>query len=444
MALQDNTVVQDPLTLLLLGPTAKGAPGLLGVATLSLHIEVAQHDFSDTCSGRAQPLPLISPSGEKIGHITAAARIVCCQTAAAVQLECQASQDSVCSATAKVSSNSRAAPAAVQQLGLVSASSLAAEQPDGQSAEQPAALFRAVSAAVQTDAPQSQDRSSASSQPLQESVQQPLQPRELQTEAGIAASNMAVSKEAGASQPTGAPGVMQSLHLHICQPGCHAMPAATLEQQAAQLPPVINISQPTFNFAAPQQVQAAPLAEHLRQTSSQTDAVMAPVTDNSKQRLQQLQPAVAQGSTAVAGDMQQTFHQLQAAVEQLAAPSRTNQVAGTVALQLVQAANDFESWRPVTSVPFSSGTAAEANGLGRHSNGNVAERDAESVVAGQYCSGAHALPLRQPKPCHHQVLCHMRCHTVPYVLCRLPVPSWKAWFINQEDLMQRQARALES
>lgn len=419
--------MQDPLTLMLLGPTAKGAPGLLGVATLSLHIEDAQHDFSDTCSSRAQPLPLISPSGEKIGHITAAARIVCCQPAAAEQLESQASQDSIGS-TAKVSSNSnsRAAPAAVQQLALVSASSLAAEQLDGQSAEQPAALFRTVSAAVQTDAPQAQDRSSASSQPLQESVQHPLHPRqELQTEAGTAASSMAVSKEAGASQPTDAPGVVQPLHFHIYPPASHAVPASSSQQQAAHPPPVIKISQPTCNFAAPTQVQAAPLAEPLDQTSSQTHAVLAPVTDDPEQRLQQVQPPAAQGSTAVAGDMQQTLHQLQAAVEQLAASSKANQAADAEALQLCQAADDFESWRPVTSVPINSSTAAEANGLGRHSNGSVADADAESLMPGQYCSGAHALTFRQTKPCNHQVLC--LCRTLCQACCaKLPLPSCKS------------------
>lgn len=407
--------MQDPLTLLLLGPTAKGVPGLVGVATLSLQIEDAQHDFSDTCSSRAQPLPLISPSGEKIGHITAAARIVCCQPAASEQLESQASQDSVGSKTAKVSSNSSAAPAALQQVGL---EAVAAEQP----AKQSAALFRTVSAAVQTDAPQAQDRSFASSQPLQESVQ-PLQPQqELQKEPGTAASSMAVSKDALSSQPSDAPGVVQSLHIHICPPGSHVLPAPSSEQQAAQPPPIINISQPTFNFAVPQQVQAAPLAEPLGQTSAQTHAVMAPVTEDPMQRLQQVQPPAAQGSTAVAGDMQQMLHRLQAAVEQLAAPSKANQVAGTEALQLVQASDDFESWRPVTSVPFSSSTAAEAAGLGGHTNGSVAEVGAESVSRDQYCSGAHELTFGQPKPCNHQVQCP--CRTLCHVHCaKSPLPS---------------------
>lgn len=412
--------MQDPLTLLLLGPTAKGTPGLLGVATLSLHIEDAKHDFSDTCSSRAQPLPLISPSGDKIGHITAAARIVCCQPAAAEQLEGQASQGSLCSATANACSNSRAAPAALQQLGLAPASSEAAELPDGQSAEQPAALLCTVSAAVQTDAPQAQDRSSASSQSLQESVQQPLQPpQELQKDESIAASSQTVREDAGPSQPSAAPGVVQSLHFHICPHGSHAVPAAPLEKHAAQPPPVINISQPTFNFAAPTQVQAAPLAEPLERATSQTHAVLAPVTEDPKQGLQQVQPPATQGSTAVAEDMQHTLHRLQAAVEQLAAPSTANQAGEAEAMQLGQAADDFESWRPITSVPLSSGTSAEAAGLGRLINGSVA---AEAVMPGQYCSGAHALTLRQPKPCHHQVLC--LCGTL--CCAKLPLPSCKS------------------
>lgn len=425
----DAALMQDPLTLLLLGPTAKGMPGLLGVATLPLYIEGDHADFSHTCISRAQPLPLISPAGERIGCITAAARVVCCQPGAPEQLKSQASQDSVSSATARVSSHSSAAPAVLQQLGhrfLVSAVSVPAEQP--------AALLRTVSAAVQTDAPQ--DTGSASSQPLQESVQQPLQPPQqvVQQEAGTAASGAGVSKDAQSCPPPDFQYVVQSPHFHIYPPGPHTARAAPPEQYATHHPAVINISQPTYNFAAPERVQAAPQAEPLPQTLSKAGAVLAPVTDDTKQGLQEAQPAVVQGSTAggvdiqqklqpatsqgsaaVAHDIQQRLQQLQAPVEQVAAPGDTGQ-----AVQMVKAIDDFESWRPVMSVPLSNGTPVVADSHGLGIDGTAAESNAESVMTGQFCSGAHALVFRQTKPCSHQVLC--RCHTctaytVPDCLC---------------------------
>ena len=424
----DAALMQDPLTLLLLGPTAKGMPGLLGVATLPLHIEDTPTDFSHNCSSRARPLPLISPAGERIGCITAAARVVCCQPAAPGQMKSQASQDSVSSTTARVPSYSSATPAVVQEPGhhaLVSAVSVPAEQP--------AALLRTVSAAVQTDAPQ--DTSLASSQPLQEAVQRPLEPPQqlVQQEAGPAASGEGVSNDAQLCPAPDFQYVVQSPHFHIYPPGPHTAPAAPPQQCATQLPAVINISQPTFNFAAPE-VQAALQAEPWPQTLSQTNAVLAAVTGDTKQRLQEAQPAVAQGSTAgaddiqqklqpatlqgstaVAHDIQQTLQQLQAAVEQMAAPSETGQGA-----QMVKAVDDFESWRPVTSVPLNNGTLVVADSHGLGIGGTAAEANAESVMTGQFCSGGHALVFRQPKPCNHQVLC--RCHacavyTVPDCLC---------------------------
>ena len=412
--------------LLLLGPTAKGVPGLLGVATLPLHIEDAQTDFSHTCSSRAQPLLLISPAGEKLGSITAAARVVCCQPAVPAQLKNRASQDSTSSTTARVSSNSSTGPAALPELGhhaLVPAVSV--------SAEQPAELLRTVSAAVQTDAPQ--DTSSASSQAVQELVQQPLQPPQglVQQETGTAASSEGVSKDAW---PPDLSYDVQSPHIHAPVP--RTLHAAPPEQHATKTPPVINISQPTFNFAAPKQVQAASPAELL----PQTDNVPLPVTTDTAQRLHQLQPAAAQGSTAgvhdslqklqpaeaqgstaVACDIQQMLQHLQAAVEQVAVPGETGQAADAERVHMVKAVDDFESWRPVTSVPLSNGTAVAADRHGLGIDGTAAEAGAESVMTEQFCSGAHALAFRQPKPCNHQVLCHLSrlCHAY---CAKLPLP----------------------
>ena len=404
--------------LLLLGPTTNGVPGLIGVATLPLHIEEVQTDLSHSWSSRAQPLPLISPAGERIGCITAAARVVCCQPAPPEQLKSQPSQDSsVSSTTARVSSYRSATPAALQEPvhhALVATMCLPAEPP--------AALLPVVSAAVQTDAPQ--DMSSASPQPRQEVVQQPLQAAQevVQQEAGAAASSEGVNKHVQASQPPDFPPDVQSLHFHIYPPGLPTVRAAPPKQPAMQRPPVINISQPIFNFAAPK--EEPPQAEHLPKTMSQSGAVLAPVTDNTAQRLQQLQPGVAgnvvqklqpavvKDTTAVAHDTQQT---LQAAVEQLAAPGETRQ-----AVQMVKAVDDFESWRPAMSVPLSNGTAVAADRHGLAIDETAAEEAAESGMAGQCCSGAHALTFRHPKPCNHQVLCccHTRAmHTVPNCLC---------------------------
>ena len=400
-------------------------PGLLGVATLQLHIEDAHSDFSHTCSSRVQPLPLVSPAGEKIGCITAAAMVVCCQPAALEQLERQASQDSVSATTARVSSNSRTAPAALQELGhhaLVSALSVPAQQP--------AVLLHTVSAAVQTDAPH--DTSSASSQPLQESVQQPFQPPQklVQQEAGPAASSEGVSKDARSSWPPDCPYVVPSPHFHIYPPVPHTLHAAPSEQHAAQTPPVINISQPTFNFAVPKQVQAAPPPEPLPQTSPQTDTVMASVTDEIKRRLQEFQPDMVQGSTAVVGDIQ-TFRRVQAAVEQIAAPGETGQAAAAEPVHMLRAADDFESWRPVTSVPLSNGTAVPADRHGLGTAGSTAEAGAKSVTNWQLCSGAHALAFGEPRPCNHQVWCAVACHTCACILCHtasVPITKQKALY----------------
>lgn len=438
--------MQDPLTLLLLGPTANGVPGLLGVATLLLHIEDAQIDFGHSCSSRAQPVPLISPAGDMIGCITAAARVVCCQPAALEQLKGQASQDSVSSTTARVSSYSSATPAALQgpvHHGLASTSLSPAEPP--------AALLRTVSAAVQTDAPHT---SLANSHPLQEKVQQSLQPPQemLQQEAGTAASSEGGKKDIRASQPPDFPSVVQSPHFHIYLPGPGTVHAAPPEQPAIQHPLVISTLQPTFNFAAPQQLQAAPQAEPLPEKASPATAVLAPVTVNTRQRLQEAQPAVTQGSTAVAGkllskvdpaavqgttavahDIQQTIQKLHAAVEPVAAPGETGK-----AVQVFKAVDDFESWRPMTSVPLSNGTAVAADRRGLGINGTAAEASAESVTTGQCCKGAHAPAFRQPKSCNHQVLCRcLTCamHTVPHCLCPLEKPK---------GIVQRQVTALKA
>lgn len=392
-----NMLVQDPVTLLLLGPTAKGGPGLLGVATLSLHIEDAQHDFSNTCSSCAQPLPLISPAGEKIGSITAAARIICCQPAVSTQPASQASQDSVGSTTARLSRNDRSAPAALQGTGQRAHDSTLSVY-----VEESAPPLRTVSAAVQTDDLEAQDNRSTSLQPLQVP----------EAQAGAAARTLAESEDAQLSPPPQVPYVMQCPHFHIYPPGHHTLPAAPREQHPLHLPPVINISQPVFNFstATQGQVQAALSATAL----SQTDAAQAqakPVTDDTEQKLQQLAPAEVQVLAAEA----QKLQELQPAVAQASAPDETNQPAGAESVQMVQAAEDLESWRPMTSVPWGNTTA----GHDKQSNGTVTEASAESVMTGQYCSGAHELTLKQPKPCNHQVLpllpllCHAYCAVVP-------------------------------
>lgn len=130
--------------------------------------------------------------------------------------------------------------------------------------------------------------------------------------------------------------------------------------------PVISISQPIFNMCANQQVPAAPPGDSLSQTDD-VQAGAAPLADGSNQKLQQPQAPVAQVTV-------------------------TDQPCQPKGVQLVQPAEDFESWRPVTSVPFGSSTAA------------ASEANVKSVT-GLYCSGAHALTPRQSVPCNHQVLC---------------------------------------
>lgn len=362
--------VQDPLTLLLLGPTATGAPGLLGVATLLLHIEDAQQDFSNTCHSRAQPLPLISPAGEQIGCVTAAARVVCCQPGVREQPSSPVSQYSVCSTRARMPSSTESSPAALQALGH-HAHHPALSSP----AEESTSPLRMVSAAVQTDAPQTQDTSSASSQPLHKQV--------LEAQASAAAANTGSDKDAACSQPPPVSYVMQSPHFHIYPPAPQTVPTAPLELRPAPHPQVISIAQPTFNFLGDTSVQATSPGAAL----SQADAVQAqaaPVTNGTEQPLQQL-PG-------------------QGPLPPISANDKACQAADASGSQMGQAADDFESWRPVTFIPFSRSTAATAAEYVCHSQDTVSEANAKSVWSGQYCSGAHALTLRPTSPCHHQVL----------------------------------------
>lgn len=71
--------MQEPLSLLYLGPSTTGGPGLLGVATLQLTVQREADSLGSICYGAFQQLALISPAGHEIGQISVAARLLDCQ-----------------------------------------------------------------------------------------------------------------------------------------------------------------------------------------------------------------------------------------------------------------------------------------------------------------------------------------------------------------------------
>ena len=346
--------MQDPLTLLLLGPSAKGVPCLLGVATLSLQIEGIDSSFSSTCSKRAQPITLVSPAGDKIGCIHVAARLVCCQPAAAFprppsQLLCNL----VFSQEPPVTASSAAAWQADQH-----------EDAPAVATEQPVVLARQVSAAMQTDALGPQHATST----------QLLQHQASCTQADTATSTLEVvqSPQLQQSQP---PCIIQSPHFHIYLPATKTASEAPAQQQPVHSPPVFNISQPAFIFPPP---PVQPVLTALPESQSAEGHVIS-ASDVAQQQLQHLQAADTQ---------------VPASLMVAQAP------AAACVAKLAEAREDFESWRPATAVPHMSSTAlAEAGNVpGVHAEASVAP------VAGQYCSTARALRLRSPHHvCHHQV-----------------------------------------
>lgn len=357
--------MQNPLTLLLLGPTARGVPGLLGVAALSLQIEGIKSTFSSTCCELAQPIALISPAGKEIGCINAAARLVCCQPAAASASP--ASQMSCVQAGFK-------GPA---DTAINAAASEAAQPADQREPASPVVLTRNVSAAVQTDTLGPQHAANT----------QPLQIQDSCTQADTATSTMEVlhSLQLQQSQP---PCVIQSPHFHIYPPATEAGPTAPAQEQPVQVPPVFNISQPTFVFAPPL-MQRAPTALP-RSDFAEGHTMSAPAV--AQQRLQHAQPADAQIPTSLM-------------VPQAA--------AGAEVAPAAEAQEDFESWCSVSAVPHMSSTAA----AGSDNDPAIRSEASGAPVAGQYCSGAHALKLRPPKQiCHHQVV-YCKCSSNADVEC---------------------------
>ncbi|KAA6427226.1 MAG: hypothetical protein FRX49_02983, partial [Trebouxia sp. A1-2] len=157
-----DKLAQAPLCLLFLGPSAKGGPGLLGVATLQLVLENADPhpnpSSKDSCCQRVHPLPLISPVGIEIGYITAAARIFCCMPMNSkpqlITRRTNSANDSATSdagSTTINSEHSKSESDKDQQAEEFAATPLAG-------AKAAAADVSKVSAAVQTDTPQPEIR----------------------------------------------------------------------------------------------------------------------------------------------------------------------------------------------------------------------------------------------------------------------------------------------
>ncbi|KAL0038132.1 hypothetical protein WJX79_004099 [Trebouxia sp. C0005] len=160
--LTGKQLAQAPLCLLFLGPSAKGGPGLLGVATLQLVLENADPhpnpSSKDSCCQRVHPLPLISPVGIEIGYITAAARIFCCMPMNSkpqlITRRTNSANDSATSdagSTTINSEHSKSESDKDQQAEEFAATPLAG-------AKAAAADVSKVSAAVQTDTPQPEIR----------------------------------------------------------------------------------------------------------------------------------------------------------------------------------------------------------------------------------------------------------------------------------------------
>lgn len=344
--------VQAPLCLLFLGPSAKSGPGLLGVATLQLRIQEADPNANDSCRNRVQLLPLISPAGDEIGCMVAAARIVDCLSPISkpelLRLVAD-SQDDFPMASPKLpdARHDQEAKSAAQ----LTDSSLAPAGADE------------VSTVVQTDTPKTfthsdpANDSSTDSQSGQASVG-------VQVNKGAYGEQDAMCTQAAVVVPY----VIQSPHFHIYAPG--PPPANSIHQAhqpAAEAAPVINISQPTFHMHPP-------LLPHMIADQSQLQAsAPVPATQSTADAERVLQPAVA------------------------------------AAAQEAGVSDEFDSWCPMTATPHPCGSVCM---VAADSHASVSKQPRGTVSAGalegynrQTCNGAHAAQQKQCR--HHQVCLHM-------------------------------------
>ncbi len=391
--------LQAPLCLLFLGPSAKGGPGLLGVATLQLGLENADPhpnpSSNDSCCQRVQPLPLISPSGIEIGSITAAARIFCCMpTACRKQLILQKTNSCCDSAVSDAgctlisSEHSRPKIDEDGQAEQFVATPLA-------SAKAAAADVSKVSAAIQTDASQPEMRTEAL-------TGTDSGRRVHQASVGVQAEEQGgPSQQQAALQEPQAPValVLQSPHFHLYPPAATAAPAAAAPsplqaapREAAQAAAVINISQPSFHLHPPMTSHAV---------STHTDAQPA-----------QKQVSVAAGAVPTAAESDTVMATGELESVSPAAECEAMQQAGehhsllqpAAAATAAAASDDFDSWCPVTAVPYPSACTAPVTGGDRLSAGMVTGGLAEAVLHGeqsQVCSGAHVALQRQLQLCRH-------------------------------------------
>ncbi len=389
-------MLQAPLCLLFLGPSAKGGPGLLGVATLQLGLENADSHpnpgSNDSCCKRVHPLPLIiSPAGIEIGSISAAARIFCCMpTTSRTKLLIQRTDscnDSAVSDAVINSEHSKPKPDKDEQAEEFVAPPLA-------SAKAAAADVSKVSAAIQTDTPQPEMRT--------ETLTDKDSGRRVhQASVGLQAEEQGVpSQQAALQEPQASVAlVLQSPHFHLYPPPPAAAappPLQAAPQEAAQAAAVINISQPSFHLhpLVPPRAHTHTDAERAQQqVSVATGAV--PTAAVFETVMAACQPESVSPAAECKTMQQAAEHQsiLQPAAAAAAAAATE---AGT--------SEDFDSWCPVTAVPYPSACTAPVTGGDRLSAGMVSGVLAEAVLPGQQrqvCSGAHVALQRQPQRCRH-------------------------------------------
>ena len=348
---------------------------------MSLQLEDADLEDADVSSIRsnsAQTLALISPAGEKIGTITAAARVACCQPALPARLPNQPSQRAIASDEPSVAASKVAASAIALQENQ-STADLAASKPVNQAAQ----LARQVSAAVQTDVTEIQDRDAAMLHAM------PSEVHEVPA-AAAASGSQPVSDQDGRSSQCLASFVIQSPHFHIYPSAPQAQP----QKHPVHPPPVVNISRPTFHFPQPQ--QAAMLPPDIPWTKLEQQQ-SEPVSVCAQQQAQLPPVAAAQGS-------------------ELNALLQSPEAGQAAALQ-----EDFDSWRPVTAVPHASSTGSRATAGEVQEAAGGAETGAFN---GQHCRGAHVLKLQE--------LNHQFCHQV--LVQR--IDSFAVFTSNTRDLMR--------
>ena len=400
-------MLQAPLCLLFLGPLAKGGPGLLGVATLQLGLENADPhpnpSSNDSCCKRVQPLPLISPAGIEIGSITAAARIFCCMPTASrtkllIQKTNSCSDSAVSDASSTVINFEHSKPKydRKQQAEEFAATPLASAK--AAAADQGVSK---VSAAVQTDDPQPEMHTETL-------TDTDLGRRVHHASVGLQAEEQGVPcQQAALQEPQASVAlVLQSPHFHLYPPAA-APPPPPLQaapQEAAPAAAVINISQPSFHLHPPMSTHAVSTHTDAEPAQQQVSVAIGAVptaagteTVTAAGELESVSPA------AECEAMQQAAEQ-QSVLQPAAAAATAAAATAAAATAAAAASDDFDSWCPVTAVPYASACTAPVTGGDRLSAGMVSGGLAEGVLPGQQrqvCHGAHVALQRQPQRCRH-------------------------------------------